>query len=968
MTSPLPLEQLIAVTGIVNGLLAGALIGIVYLGNSRSQTAGGLSGLLFGLAVVLTERYIGIYYLEFSTYVEARQVIVAAGIGAVVGATVTATILWDPLNIWQPFVGYLRERLSSSDSEGASSEGHSDTGRPADRLSESPTGEKSVNSHQEDVADVAGAESSTPSDMSRRARAVKKVRHALAGVKMRIRYILARIPLIGRFVEFEEEKDERIPIDELQGEELEQVIEYLNAIDEEADTEHIEQAAYQLRQAQEDARMVSSLENLEERSRLDRSVVAPQRVEEQPEWHTRDGEFYQILTVTALPRHVGAGWLVPLTLSSEDVKVSYHVEPKSTENVKSKVQRRLTQVQSAIQHKAEKSRSDVQEEEYEREELERLLKDLIEGKTKLFDVAIYIEVRADSREALRESVERIQRRTAEQGLELTPVESRQSEAQQAIAPVGKDPILNRNTVQLEALATFFSAVEPAIDMEGGICFGFDNTNRPVIINRFGLSGHSKAVSGKIGGGKSYSVKMALYRRLMSDHNLRSICFDPQGDDFVHFAQKLGGEVIQFGGEHRINPLEIGPQWKQLDTKENPYQVKVRNVIEILKTYLHQKDDPMSAGEEGIISVAIHYAYLKKGITMDPATFDNESPIMDDVIEGIEILKDGGIEEDNLRTLIPDAAVPDGGSVESSVEEAVSTLSNPPTEYIELARQLQPKFESFKPGNINANLNGHTNISLDSRIVVFDMSSFSDTGEMPLIMHAMLSWAFGEARRSDLRTDVTFEEAHYLLRRDGALNLINLFIRHSRHMGAGLTLISQTAEEFLRNDDTREIYDNCDVKQLFYQEHVNQPVIDYFDLSDSEADFIQSATMGEDAEFSECLLHTSQHGQRQIEIWTGGYEHHILEDQADPWRWLAENDLLTQDDMEYLRDRGVDPADIRSGEATVIGGDSHNVEHSPEQPGEIGAESAVSGSQEADAGTDNDDVSTASDSMHDYRGD
>jgi hypothetical protein len=517
---------------------------------------------------------------------------------------------------------------------------------------------------------------------------------------------------------------------------------------------------------------------------------------------------------------------------------------------------------------------------------------------------------------------------------------------------------------LEALGTFFNAVEPAIDQEGGISFGFDNTNRPVVVNRYDLSGHSKAVSGKIGSGKSYSVKMALYRRLLIDHDMRSIIFDPQGDDFVHFAQKLGGTVIRFGGDHRINPLDIGPQWRNLDTEENPYEVKVRNVIEILKTYLEQKDDPMTAGEEGVLSVAIHYAYLKRGITRDPATFDRESPIMDDVIEGIEILKDGGIDEDELRTAVPKTAMPDGGELATGVEEAVSTLTSPPERYVTLAKQLQPKFESFKAGNINANLNGQTNISLGSRIVVFDMQSFSDTGEMPLIMHAMLSWAFGEARRSDLRTDVTFEEAHYLLRREGALNLINLFIRHSRHMNAGLTLISQTAEEFLRNDDTREIYDNCDVKQLFYQEHVNQPVVDYFDLTDAEAQFVQRATRGENADYSECLLHTSEHGHRQIEIYSGGFEHHILEDEADPWRWVAKNDLLTQDDIEYLEARGIDPTDIRDATATVIGDEGHSMDHSPVQPGVVGARQA----DEGESHVDEEDVSGPTERRHDQRGD
>ncbi|QLH82173.1 hypothetical protein [Halosimplex pelagicum] len=689
----------------------------------------------------------------------------------------------------------------------------------------------------------------------------------------------------------EEDEAGRIDIDELNSGEMQDALEYLNAIGRDTTRKDIEEAAYYLRNVDDDAELFSAYETGEERGRIDRSLVAPNNMEKETKWHTRDGDFYQILTTTSLPRLVTPGWMVPITLSEHDARISMHIQPRDTSSVKGRLQQRLTQMKSAIQWKKRRGRTDVYEEEHERQELERLLRNVIEGTTKLFNFAFYMEIHGETLEEMEEASRVVQRQVSEQGMDLVPVEGRQIESQQAMTPVGTDPIKNNNTVQLEALATFFNFVEPPVNQPGGVLMGFDDSKRPVIVDRFALSGHSKVVTGKIGGGKTYSTKMAIYRRLLNDSDIRTIIFDPLGDDFVDFADKLGGQVIKFGGGDRINPLQIEEPSDQEDT-DDLYTTKVRSVIEILKTYFEQsKRGGMDAGEEGVITQAVHYAYAKKGITADPETFSNESPIIDDVIEGVRTIAQGGIDEESAP--VSDAMADGATDLTKLPGRTREIIKDPSDEHVKIAQQLVPKFESFKEGSVNNNLNGRTNIELDDRIVCFDMESFADTGEMPLIMHTMLDWAYQEARRSPRRTDVTFEEAHYLLNRSGARKLLNLFIRHARHFDAGLTLISQTPDEFLGNDEKKEIYDNCDIKQLFYQENVSPEVIEYFDFSEEEARFLRQAARGQNSNFSECLLSTSEHGRRRLEIYAGPYERHILEEDLDPHGFLQQQGLETE---------------------------------------------------------------------------
>ncbi|ELZ84473.1 hypothetical protein C455_00032 [Haloferax larsenii JCM 13917] len=688
-----------------------------------------------------------------------------------------------------------------------------------------------------------------------------------------------------------EDGDERLSIDGLSGEETQHALDYLNLLGKETTTENIEWAAYQLQA--DDVDLATPMETMKERGELDKRLIAPRVVQDYPEFQIRDDRISQILTVTSFPRKVGLGWLVPLTLADVDLRLSLHVRPRAAKDVRRQLQKRYTQAVTSVAVKQKRGRTDTYQDELERQDLERLLQNTIRGTTKLYDVSIYLELVADTQDELDEMLDRVEAILAEQDVDLSPVKHQQLDAMGSVAPLATDTINNTHPIQLEALGTFFNLVEPSIYDPEGVLFGFDDTKRPVILDRYALSGHSMAISGKTGSGKSYFRKMEIYRRLLGDPNVQCILFDPAGDDYPRFAQSLGGEVIRFGGNYTVNPLDISPPAEaEYEGGEDTYALTIRSVIEMLNTHLEQRDG-MSAGEEGILIQAAHYAYLSKGIILGEFdTYGNESPVIDDLIRGVNVIAAGGIDDEEVEHFQALGVFGDELDDESNSSAAAKgvpfsdTIVSPTEHHVALATSLQPKFESFKPGGINHNLNGQTNLDLSSRLVVMDMSSFADTGEMPLILHAMLSWAYLEAKRSPYKVDVTFDEAHYLLGRPAARDLINLYIRHARHYEAGLTLMSQTAHEFVRTPERREVYENCDVKCLFYAESVSEETAEYYGLSADEIRFIQTAARGQDSDYSECLLATSVHGRRRLEIRSGPFEHTVLDDALDPWDWLA----------------------------------------------------------------------------------
>lgn len=695
--------------------------------------------------------------------------------------------------------------------------------------------------------------------------------------------------LLDRFLPVSNEPDDnRVPLDEASDEEIERAVEYLKQTNTSKTQASIERTIATQRQADDQYR-VGEWGDAESQGTADRTAIAPDTVTEETKWHVRDGTYHQIYSVVALPETLTPGCLQTLTWEHDNVRLSFHIRPRDPSQVMKQLRKTYAQVQGDIIRKREKGDANTTELEDRAERIDQMKQELVQGRTKLFDTSLYLELSADTLDELEEIRGKVFAEADKLGIELYPLVNRQIDGQQALLPLNDDPVRVSNTMQLEAVAALLNAFGPSVTQDGGILLGLDRYSRPVIADRFSHSGHSKAVTGKIGSGKTYSVKSALYRRILNDPEIRTIIFDPLGDDFVDFTEEMGGEVISFGGNNQINPLQIEPpsEAKQAIVDADLYKSKVRSVLEMLKIHVSQGSGTgMSAAEEGVIAQAIHAAYAKQGITEDPATFNNESPVLDDVIDALETISRGGFAADAVGSA---DVVTDGvGDYEHDLPPRTrDVLTDPDEQYQKVAQNAVPKFEAFRSRSVNENLNGQTNINLDEQVICFDMRSFADTGEMPLIMHVMLDWAYQEARKSPQRIDVTFEEAHYLLERETSRNLLNLFIRHARHFNAGLTLVTQTAEEFLGHEEKREIYDNCDIKQLFYQEKVSDGVKEHLGLSDSEQEFIQRAARGETSGYSQCLLTSSEFGRRSLTVSTDRFEHHVLDDELSATEFLQE---------------------------------------------------------------------------------
>ncbi|MDY6778202.1 MAG: ATP-binding protein, partial [Candidatus Nanohaloarchaea archaeon] len=140
-----------------------------------------------------------------------------------------------------------------------------------------------------------------------------------------------------------------------------------------------------------------------------------------------------------------------------------------------------------------------------------------------------------------------------------------------------------------------------------------------------------------------------------------------------------------------------------------------------------------------------------------------------------------------------------------------------------------------------------------------------------IVHAV----YQATSEDDQRTIVVVDECHRLLTDDEGKHVISQFVREARDTNTGVTLLSQNASDFTATTEGRALLDNVETIFLMQHERVPDSVIDYFDLSQREAQELYSLKTGTDCEYSEAIVKVSDRRNTKVRITASDQEHGLI---------------------------------------------------------------------------------------------
>jgi type IV secretory pathway VirB4 component len=314
-----------------------------------------------------------------------------------------------------------------------------------------------------------------------------------------------------------------------------------------------------------------------------------------------------------------------------------------------------------------------------------------------------------------------------------------------------------------------------------------------------LENSNAVIFGKSGSGKSYLVKLEALRSLMMGTEL--IIIDPE-EEYRQLCEAVGGEYIKFGfgSRAKINPFDLPSQQLSFpgEKTENELGFKLLSLHSLLKIMLGE----MSANEEAILDRALVAAYKSKGITPDPATYEQEPPLLEDL----------------YKTLL---------GMESKEGQLLAT-----------------RLEKFVKGSLTGIFDQHSNVNLKNPFTVFSLKDVE--GDLrPVVMFIILDYIWTKVKAELKKRIVIVDEAWYLMRYPDSAQFLESIAKRARKYYLGLSTITQDTPDFLSSPYGESIITNSSIQILMKQ---HPAAIDrlgeVFYLSEGEKNLLLSANIGE----------------------------------------------------------------------------------------------------------------------------
>jgi len=495
-------------------------------------------------------------------------------------------------------------------------------------------------------------------------------------------------------------------------------------------------------------------------------VVAPAAISIAPRNLNLSGMSARVLYIVAYPRFLHEGWLEPLLNIEQELDIAIYVHPVDTADTLKKFQKKVAEVQSQINVKAE--RGEVRDPQLEAafRNLEELRDKLQQAEEKLFDVGLYITLYGRTEAELDKAESTIKGMLDAKQVYLKPALFQQEQGIKSVFPTATDELLVHNKFNSEPLSSFFPFTSFDLTSDTGILYGLNRHNSSLVLfDRFSLTNYNSVTFATSGAGKSFALKLEILRSLMFGTEV--IVLDPERE-YEYLAEATGGRFfnISLSSDHHINPFDLPPP----QPDENPRDILRSHVIELIGLFRLMLGG-LSPEEETILDLAIQETYALKDITGDADFSAQEPPLLSDfemVLAGM-----------------------DGSS------------------------SLITRLQKYTSGTWSGFMNKATNIDINQKFVVFSLRDMED--ELKTIaMYIITNFIWGSVRRRMAKRLLVIDEAWWMMKSEDTASFLFSLAKRGRKYYLGIATITQDVDDFLRSPYGVPMITNSSIQFLMKQ--------------------------------------------------------------------------------------------------------------------------------------------------------
>ena len=511
-------------------------------------------------------------------------------------------------------------------------------------------------------------------------------------------------------------------------------------------------------------------------------VLSYAGLEEEADHLLIDGVYIRTLYISGYPFVASSGWLDSLINFNHDTDISYHLHEVNALHALPKLHRKITELEST-RRAMMKAGKIVGSEVTDPLESAIELRDKIQrGQEKLFQMSIYIAIRADSLEGLNKTTKLLEATMSARLFYSKVARYQQLEALQSILPRGEDQLAQKRNLDSSSAALTFPFMSSELVQESGILYGVNKSNNSlVILDRFSLHNANSIVFAQSGSGKSYTTKVEILRQLMQ--GTKVLVIDPERE-YKRLSETVGGTYIKLSAKskEKINPFDLATTFHTKgDLAEHVQDLTA--VIDLMAEGLDKREK--AAVDKAILKV---YKKAKK-----------EQPLLEDLYSELHSL----------------------GQL-----------------------QLCERLEKYISGSSSEIFNSHTNIQLDNRLVIFDIKDMP-ANLRPIMMLIISNFIQNQVKAKPEKRMLVIDEGWLLLQHEQSARFIAGLVRRARKYYLGVSFISQQADDFLKSDYGRAIASQSALRILMRQDTTTiKTVVSEFNLSEYEQQFLLTCERGD----------------------------------------------------------------------------------------------------------------------------
>ena len=505
-------------------------------------------------------------------------------------------------------------------------------------------------------------------------------------------------------------------------------------------------------------------------------------LEERPSYLIIDDKYIRTLFISGYPFIASSGWLNSLINFNHNADVSYHLSQVDAHQALPKLHRKITELESTKRAMVRAGKIVGPEITDPLESAQTLRNKIQRGQEKLFQVSIYITISADSLPDLDKTTKLLETVLSARMFYTKIARYQQLEGLQSILPRSQDILNQKRNLDSSSAALTFPFMSSELVQESGILYGVNKSNNSlVILDRFSLNNANSIVFAQSGSGKSYATKVEILRQLMQ--GVRVIVIDPERE-YKRLSESVNGTYVKLSAKskEKINPFDIATtNHTREDLSEH-----TQDLTEIISLMV----EGLSPREKAAVDKAILKMYKAS---------KKRTPLLEDLYRELH----------NLGQI-----------------------------------KLCERLEKYISGSLADVFNAQTNVALDNRLIIFDIKDLPESLRQ-IMMMIISNFVANQVKASLEKRLLVIDEGWLLLQHEESARFVAGLVRRARKYYLGVSIISQQANDFLKNDYGRAIASQSSLRILMRQDTTTiKHVVSEFNLSEYEQNFLLTCDKGE----------------------------------------------------------------------------------------------------------------------------